>query len=156
MGLPYTNALYEVTSGWGTATQTTNLLGTFEGVSAGPQAWQWVRLSNNGQPAIVSLSGTNMLGITTLSGNANADFFMLVPVPPTARLTPSLNGTNISLSFPTVAGNSYTVQYKDSLTAGTWTPLPQGTVVWGDGSVKSVNAGPVGAKRFYRLAIPIP
>jgi hypothetical protein len=154
-GLPYTNALYEVTSGWGTATQTTNLLGTFEGVGAGPQAWQWVRLSANGQPAIVSLSGTNTLGVSTLSGNANADFFMLAPVPPSVSLMASLINSNIILSFPTAAGFGYTVEYKDDLTAGTWTPLPQGTAVWGDGTVKSVS-DPIGAMRFYLLAIPIP
>ena len=155
-GLPYTNALYKVTSGWGTSVQTSNVLGTFEGLGAGPQAWQWVRLSANGQPAIVPLSGTNTLGVTTLSGNANADFFMLAPVPPSVSLTASLSSPNIILSFPIAVGFGYTVEYKDDLTAGTWTPLPQGTAVWGDGSVKSVNAGPVGAKRFYRLAIPIP
>jgi Concanavalin A-like lectin/glucanases superfamily len=156
-GLPYTNALYEVTSGWGTATQTTNLLGTFQSVGAGPQTWQWVRLSdNNGQPVVVALSGTNTLRVTTLSGNANADFFMLVTAPSPVSLTASLSGSNIILSFPTQAGLSYTVQYKDDLTAGVWTPLPQGTAIWGDGSVKSVSDGPIGAKRFYRLVIPIP
>jgi hypothetical protein len=155
-GLPYTNALYQVTSGWGTDTQTTSLLGTFEGVGAGGQAWQWVRLSANGRPVIVSLSGTNTLRVATLSGNANADFFMLAPVPPSVSLRASLDASNIILSFPTAAGFGYTVEYKDDLTAGTWMPLPQGSNIWGDGSVKSVSVGPSGDKRFYRLAIPIP
>jgi hypothetical protein len=155
-GLPYTNALYKVTSGWGTSVQTSNVLGTFEGLGAGPQAWQWVRLSANGQPAIVSLGGKDTLGITTLSGNANADFFMLAPVPPSVKLTASFSVTNVTLSFPTETGFGYTVQYKDDLTSGAWAALPQATSVWGDGSVKSVSVGPVGAKRFYRLAIAIP
>ena len=157
VGLPYTNALYEVTSGWGTANQTTNLLGTFQGVGAGPQAWQWVRLSdNNGQPAVLSLSGTNTLRVATLSGNANADFFMLVPAPSPVNLTASRSGQNVLLSFPTQDGLSYTVQYKDDLSGSTWTSLPQGTAIGGNGSVKSVIDSPPGAKRFYRLAIPIP
>jgi hypothetical protein len=62
----------------------------------------------------------------------------------------------VTLSFPTAAGYSYTVQYKDSLSTGTWTALPAGTAIWGDGSVKTVSDGPIGAKRFYRLAIPVP
>jgi hypothetical protein len=111
-----------------------------------------VQLSANGQPVVVSLSGTNTLRATTLTGGANADFYMLVSVPAAAvSLTASVIGSNIILSFPTQAGHSYTVQYKDGLTAGTWTPL--GAAVTGDGSVKSVSDGPLGAKRFYRLTI---
>jgi hypothetical protein len=151
-GTPYTNELDKVTSGWGTDTQTTQPLGIFRSVGAGAGIWQWVQLSANGQPVVVSLSGTNTLRATTLTGGANADFYMLVSVPAAAvSLTASLNSPNIILSFPTQTGFSYTVQYKDALTPGTWTPL--GAAVAGDGSVKSVSDGPLGAKRFYRLTI---
>jgi hypothetical protein len=151
-GNPYTNELDKVISGWGTSTQTTQPLGIFRSVGAGVGVWQWVPLSANGQPALVSLSGTNTLRVTTLSGGANADFFMLVPAPAAAvSMTASLSGSNIILSFPTQPGFSYTVQYKDGLTAGTWTPL--GAAVAGDGFVKSVSDGPLGVGRFYRLAI---
>jgi hypothetical protein len=151
-GNPYTNELDKVTSGWGTSSQTTQPLGIFRSVGAGVGVWQWVQLSANGQPVVVALSGTNTLRVTTLSGGANADFFMLVSAPGAAvSLTASLSGPNIILSFPTQTGFSYTVEYKDALAIGTWTSL--GAAVAGDGSVKSVSDGPLGAKRFYRLTI---
>lgn len=55
------------------------------------------------------------------------------------------------VTFPTVSGRSYTVKYRDSLTAGEWS----GTVdtVAGDGTSKTVtDTGATGVtKRFYRV-----
>jgi hypothetical protein len=151
-GQHYTNELDKVTGGWGTDTQTTQPMGDFEGLGGGAQIWQWVLLTSNGQPAVVSLSGTNTLRVTTLSGGNNADFYMLVSSPASpVKLTASLNGSNIRLSFPTQSGYTYTLQYKDALGGGTW--MQVGTPVAGNGSVQTVSDGPLGTKRFYRLSI---
>ncbi|MDB6124638.1 MAG: hypothetical protein JWQ71_3631 [Pedosphaera sp.] len=143
--------LAQVTGGWGTASQSTQYLGTFRGVGTGFNNWQWVPLvnTNTGQPITLSLGGTNTLQMTA-DGNENANFFMLVPVATRASITASRTGASILLSFPTEAGFSYTVSYKNNLTDANWTVL--GTVN-GDGSVKSLSDGTSQASRFYRLSI---
>ena len=85
-GLGYTNEFDEVTAGVGTQNQTRLKLGDFGTIGAGPTIWQWVPLMSNSQPAVLSLSGLNTLQVTNTTGNNNADFFMLVPVPSAARV----------------------------------------------------------------------
>jgi hypothetical protein len=60
-------------------------------------------------------------------------------------------GSNILLSFPTVSGKNYRVDYKSSLAAPTWSvAVPS---VAGTGSPVTVtNAIPAGAAGFYRVA----
>jgi hypothetical protein len=79
------------------------------------------------------------------------NFFQLVPLPQSVSLTASVSGTNIVLSFPTQAGSTYTIYYKNNLTDSTWTSL--GASVSGDGSIMSVLDGISESHRFYRLMI---
>jgi hypothetical protein len=139
----------QVTSGFGTSTQVSNVLGNFVGTGASFATWQYVPLvnTNTGFSVILSLGGVETL---QMNGdlNENANFFMLVPVTPT--ITASISGSNIILSFPTQSGLNYTVYYKTNLTDPTWTQL--GSSVPGDGTVKSVSDGITNSRRFYRLA----
>ena len=66
----------QITSGWGTSSQTLSRLGQFTFTGSG--TFQWVPLRQFGSLAVVNLSGTNTLRATT-GGGANADFFMFVP-----------------------------------------------------------------------------
>ncbi len=70
---------------------------------------------------------------------------------PYFAVTPSLSGTTLNLSFPTVSGYSYTVQYKNSLADSVWQTL---TTVPGTGSTATATdtTGGAGANRFYRVA----
>ncbi|HZV36718.1 MAG TPA: LamG-like jellyroll fold domain-containing protein, partial [Verrucomicrobiae bacterium] len=68
----------QITSGWGTDSQTTANLGSFVFSGASLSTWQWVPLLKNGTLAVVNLAGTNTVRATT-GGGANADFYMLVP-----------------------------------------------------------------------------
>jgi hypothetical protein len=142
----------QVTGGWGTTTQTNQYLGTFTGTGTNFATWQWVPLvnTNTSQPVVLSLGGTNTFQMTG-DYNENANFFQLVPLPQSVSLTASLSGTNIVLSFPTQAGSTYTVYYKNNLTDPTWTQL--GAPVLGNGSIMSVTDGISESHRFYRLTI---
>jgi hypothetical protein len=144
----------QVTSGWGTSSQTTQYLGSFTGSGTSFATFQYVPLvnTNTGVPVVLTLGGTNTFQITG-DDNENGNFFMLVPVVQTAGLTASLSGQNILLSFPTQPqpGLNYTVQYKNNLTDASWTAL--GTVA-GNGLVQTLT-DPAGghSHRFYRLNI---
>lgn len=67
---------------------------------------------------------------------------------PTVSATRS--GTNSSLTFPTVIGHNYTVQYKNNLTDGTWQTL---STVSGTGASLTVTDSTGVTQRFYRLSI---
>ena len=60
-------------------------------------------------------------------------------------------GTNTSLSFATVSGRNYAVQFTDSLTNSAWQTL---TTIAGNGSVRTVTNGVTSNARFYRLRVP--
>ena len=62
---------------------------------------------------------------------------------------PTKTGNNFIVSFQTNPGNTYTVQYTDTLAPQNWQSLPS---VAGNGAVESVtNSAPGIAQRFYRL-----
>jgi hypothetical protein len=145
-------ACAQVTSGAGTPSQVTNALGSFKGLGTSFATWQYVPLVDaNTNKITLSSSGVKTLRFTG-DYNENVNFFMLVPVlPNSVAITASISGPNILLSFPTQAGYSYTVYYKNTLTDPNWTPL--GGAVSGDGTVKTVTDGTAGSSRFYRLSI---
>jgi hypothetical protein len=150
---PFNMACAQVTSGFGTMTQTTQPLGNFVGTGTSFFTWQYVPLvnTNTGLPVTLALGGVETLQITG-DGNEHANFFMLAPVAANAvSITPTINGSNIQLSFPTQVGFNYTIQYKHNLTDPSWTTL--GSAVPGNGSTRSVNDSASGGQRFYRLSI---
>jgi len=62
---------------------------------------------------------------------------------------PTKTGNNFIVSFQTNPGNTYTVQYTDTLAPPNWQSLPS---VAGNGAVESVtNSAPGIAQRYYRL-----
>ena len=78
----------------------------------------------------------------------------------TIMAAPQLNGVTLNdnqmlFSYLTIIGQTYQVQYKDILTAATWTPL--GVPVNGTGdSIIVTNALSASSQRFFRLAISSP
>ncbi len=73
--------------------------------------------------------------------------FWIWPSP--VSFAPAKNGDNFIVSFQTNPGNTYTVQYTDTLMPPSWQSLPG---VPGNGAVEAVtNSAPGIAHRFYRL-----
>jgi hypothetical protein len=84
------------------------------------------------------------LGIDNLSFSAS------VPVPAPLVIQPA--GTNLLVTWPGVAGQTYQLEYKDDLTAPTWTPL--GSPVTGTGGTLTLtNDFSVSPDRFFRLRL---
>jgi len=140
-----------VTSGVGTALQTSNVLGSFSDPNAaGWQAWHWIQLTNNGAPAVISLGGKATLKVTS-GNNINSEFFMLTVAPPQVILTPTIVSGQLHISFPTQSGHSYQVLYSPTLNPSSWTP--SGGSITGDGTVHSVNESVGGQQGYYRVQV---
>lgn len=148
--------LSQVLSGWGTTTQTSNLLGTFSIPNTGGwENYQYVPLRDaSGNLVTLTLNGsTNTLQLvrpvdSPTSPDVNVNFLMLAPV---FTANASHSGTNILVSFQTMAGFNYQVQYKTNLTDPAWISL--GSPVPGNNSQQSVNDPATSATRFYRVQI---
>jgi hypothetical protein len=149
--------LSELTSGYGISPQTTNFLGTFNIPLGGWSSWEWSTLvDGNGNPVKITLDGsrqTLQLGGSTNASQpeVNVNFFMLVPATPSPKITATVSGANITISFPTQNGYGYQLQYKIHLTDPSWTSL--GGVVSGNGSVQSANDSSSNGSRFYRVQV---
>jgi hypothetical protein len=143
--------LDQVTGGSGTAAQVTRRLGVWSTVGRDYQTYTWVPLTDDGwvAPVVVKLNGTTTLRITT-TGNCNPNYFMLVPAS-AINITAKLNGNSLGISFPTQAGVSYRVFYRDDLTSGSWFLL---TNILGDGTTKTVSDPANGVRRFYKVDAP--
>jgi hypothetical protein len=139
-----------VTNGVGTATQMTNVLGTFADPNAsGWQAYHWVPLlTNNGAMAIVPLGGVETLKLTS-GNNLNTEFLMLVPAPSEPKLTVSVVAGQLNISIPTQIGYNYTVYYSPTLTSPNWQPV--GLTITGDGTTHVVTELMSGLQGYYKV-----
>jgi hypothetical protein len=69
---------------------------------------------------------------------------------PLISLSPTLGGWRIQ--FDTLAGQSYQLEYRDSLTSGEWQPL--GSLLQGTGETLTYeDTSATGPSRFYRIAV---
>ncbi len=69
---------------------------------------------------------------------------------PSFNITPSVNGANVNLSFPSVSGYSYQAQYKNNLTDANWINL--GSATNGTGSNIILTDTHTLPSRFYRVS----
>ena len=76
-----------------------------------------------------------------VSPAATSSFAAQISLAPDTRLP--------TISFPTLAGHFYHVQYRDDLTAGPWSILA--TNLAGFGAALSVTDTNLAARRFYRV-----
>ena len=146
-----------VTSGYGTSTQTTNLLGTFAIPAKGWGTWEWSTLTDgSGKPIKITLDGSlatlQLEGTPTVGHDeANVNFFMLVAVAPSPKLTATTGGGNIHISFPTQNGYNYQLQSNTNLNGPNW--ISVGSPLSGNGNVQSLNDPAIGGARFYRVQV---
>ncbi|HEY4414932.1 MAG TPA: hypothetical protein VGO57_04490, partial [Verrucomicrobiae bacterium] len=145
--------LSQVISGAGTSSQVTQALGSFIGTGTSFNTWQYVPLVDaSTNKVVVAFNGVETFQFTG-DNNEDANFFMLVPVAANpVTITATTSGPNIQLSFPTQLNFMYTVQYKNSLTDASWTPLAGGSLS-GNGLNQSVMDNLGSSQRFYRVMI---
>jgi hypothetical protein len=108
----------------------------------------YTNLPANGTASLVR-SGSRFINAATNSPENFAG--VRGSIVPVKIISAIRQGTNTSLTFATVSGRNYAVQFTDSLTGSAWQTL---TTVAGNGSVRTVTNGVTAAGRFYRLRVP--
>jgi hypothetical protein len=144
-------ALSAVTSDPSQPSQTTADIGTFTvSFTGGWQTYAWVPMRDSGGNLVTFTGGSVQTLQATMDGDVEANFYMLIPAQ--GILTSAVSGNNILISFPTVPGRNYSVEYKNDLADLTWATLAGGSIA-GNGNNRSVTDPIGGANRFYRLKI---
>jgi hypothetical protein len=106
---------------------------------------------------IMSVTATNTVNgmaangvfVAAVSGDIGSPGYVEAPV--TASASPA--GLNIGLSWNSVSGRDYTVQYKTDLANPVWSLL---TTVPANGSTTATSDPITGAQRFYRVGAVVP
>jgi hypothetical protein len=98
----------------------------------------------------VALPGIS--NVVTIAAGSDHDLAMLgsgPPVPQQMAVNPTWTGGTFSVSIPTQSGRTYRLEFRDSLTTGTWVGfnLVAGTGFWE--TLTDTNAA--GSQRFYRV-----
>jgi len=96
--------------------------------------WVTVRVTDNGTPALSAMASFSII--------VNSGF-------PISGLTPPVNGI-VALSFATIPGRTYQVEYKEDLNTAVWTPLGQPTAASGTSLTINDSVVDIG-QRFYRV-----
>lgn len=115
-----------------------------------------------GQPLEITLTeGVHSFRVTRSDTSAANDesirlnFFGFSRISPVAPIPPlvtiATSGPNVNVAFPTAAGFTYTLQYKNSLSDAIWQDILP--TVAGDGSTKTVTQPSSGTARFYRVSV---
>ena len=95
--------------------------------------------------------------VANVSGVGLLAFYNVPVTSPQALSSPKLTAApsvipgSLNLSFGTVPGWFYSVEYCTNLTASGWTPLPK--YVWGTGAPIQVSTARTSTPRYYRLRI---
>jgi hyaluronate lyase len=152
-GTATTCTLSEVTGGWGTKNQPTNLLGTFNVPFTAWESYNYIPLEDtNGNLVTVTFNGsTNTLQLGrpgSANSDCNANFLMLVPF---FAVNASLQETNLVMSFPTQQGFNYQAQYTTNLANPQW--LPIGSNLPGNNLSESLTNPASSQACFFRVQI---
>ncbi|MEO8353361.1 MAG: hypothetical protein ABI680_16655, partial [Chthoniobacteraceae bacterium] len=119
-----------------------------------PDAWETAHVLDPNDPADAVLDADSDGQTNVREYVADTD-----PRDPNSRLTASATAAptpgTIAITFNAVAGKSYTVRYKDDLTAAVWTVLQQFPVQSSTGPQTVLDTPPAGARqRFYHVVTP--
>jgi hypothetical protein len=100
-----------------------------------------------------SQAGGYAVVITNVAGSATSSVASLTVLPTGTIISISLSvGAEVSITFPSVAGVSYALEYKDSLDDPAWTALPPATTATGSVLVLQDTNTPT-AGRYYRVRL---
>ena len=133
-------------------TRTWNVLGDADNDGL-PDAWELANGLNANDPLDAVLDADN-------DGQTNAQEYTAATNPQNAnsRFTATASATltpgEYSITFAAIAGKSYTVRYKDDLTAATWTVLQHFPVQTVSGPLTVLDTPVATVRRFYQVATP--
>jgi hypothetical protein len=127
---------------------------------AAPLGYQWF-FNGNTLPGATdpSLALTNVQPaqagpydavVSNILGSVTSMVAQLTVLLPPNISTVALNGTILSVSFSTLSGPHYLLEYKDSLTSSSWAPLPPALVGTG-GTLTLQDTNTPSSSRFYRI-----
>jgi uncharacterized repeat protein (TIGR01451 family) len=128
-----------------------------------PLAFQWQFAGTNLEGASLSTlaltnvqlsqAGSYVVIVTNLGGSvASVPATLRVLLPPTLSLSRlDVTPTNVSLSLPSVAGQNYLLEYKNSLSDPQWAPLPPPQTGTGGPLILQDTNGLTLPRRFYRV-----
>jgi len=123
------------------------LFGSFAGDGAEPNA------------GLVQGGDGNFYGTTTLGGinNSGTVYRLSVPLNPPANQISSVqaNGNNLYFSIPSIASETYQLQFTPDLTSGIWSNVPNVSVTNSIGAMLTLTnfGGAAGPQGFYRFDI---
>lgn len=114
-----------------------------------------------GEPVAPLVQGSdgNFYGTTTLGGSSFRGtvfkLFAALPSPANKVSGVSIAGTNVVITIPSVAGETYQLQYSTNLTSANWSNVPGVPPTYSSGgSLTLVDfGGALFPKRYYRLVI---
>jgi len=113
----------------------------------GAQASTYTR--NHVQPAD---AGSYSVVVTNAAGGvASAAALLTISAPRPVVLAPVVTSSNVVITWFSVSGRVYQLQYKAALTSATWTPLMPN--VTANGPVAFMTDPSVGAQRYYRVQL---
>ena len=130
----------------------------FTNLSSGAFAYSWDFGDGNVSTAenpsnVYTNSGTYTIGLTAFGAESTNALtrvsYIVVQTAPPLVLTGALSGIDFILSFESVAGKTYDVEYKGALTDSSWQFLQS---VSGDGStIRITNSPATSGERYFRL-----
>ena len=98
----------------------------------------------------INVSGAAAANYTVQYVNGTLQVFL---APQLAGAKVSVNGTQqFVVSFPTITGQTYQLEYKDNLSAATWTPLGD-SMAGNDAMVAVTNNISASPHRFFRVEV---
>jgi hypothetical protein len=98
-----------------------------------------------------STMGLVLPGATAVAAGAYHNLVLIgAPPAPLILSSPVRTAHTFTVSFPTISGKTYTLQYKNSLNNPSWNPVSS---LMGNGGMRSLSdTSPIPASRFYRVS----
>ncbi|HWD18451.1 MAG TPA: protease pro-enzyme activation domain-containing protein [Verrucomicrobiae bacterium] len=129
---------------------------TWNGVSlygvANPPAFGWTNVQRI--MTATSASSSLQFAAENVPGYFGLDDVSVTPIPTAAFATATTSNQSFTLTWPTLAGLTYQVQYSTDLTQPSWANLGAPVIATGSSLSISDPMDPSGApQRFYRLAV---
>ena len=125
-----------------------------------PLAYQWAFNGTNLADATglallltdvqLAQAGSYAVVVTNVAGSVTSAPAGLTVLPPVTTIAVSLAGPQISITFPSVVGLNYVLEYKHFLDDPAWTPLPPAAAGTGGLMVLQDTNAPADS-RYYRL-----
>jgi autotransporter-associated beta strand protein len=119
-------------------------------------------VSNPGPTTFSAIRGANnTAGVFTTAADGSGNIVLTytptntphAPAPVLSSLLPGAGSASVKVTFSSVSGTNYQVQYKNDLTNGTWNVLSNLTAT-GPSTTITDSTSPAPARRFYRVRIP--